>query len=70
MNIRGTDAVPTCRIPVCKENGIQGGCRVLALQERNRALHNEASIDALTGLRNRLALDEVLDMPIGADDVP
>ena len=48
----------------------KGDRRVLALQERNRALHNEASIDALTGLRNRLALDEVLDMPIGADDVP
>ena len=34
---------------------------VVELQERNRALREEARTDALTGLRNRLALDELLD---------
>jgi diguanylate cyclase (GGDEF)-like protein len=34
---------------------------VSELQERNRALREEARTDALTGLRNRLALDELLD---------
>ena len=33
---------------------------VAELQERNRALREEARTDALTGLRNRLALDELL----------
>jgi diguanylate cyclase (GGDEF)-like protein len=33
---------------------------VSELQERNRALREEARTDALTGLRNRLALDELL----------
>ena len=33
---------------------------VIELQERNRALREEARTDALTGLRNRLALDELL----------
>ncbi len=34
---------------------------VSELQERNRALREEARTDALTGLRNRLALDELLE---------
>ncbi len=34
---------------------------VIELQERNRVLREEARTDALTGLRNRLALDELLD---------
>jgi diguanylate cyclase (GGDEF)-like protein len=34
---------------------------VAELQARNRALRDEARTDALTGLRNRLALDELLD---------
>jgi diguanylate cyclase (GGDEF)-like protein len=34
---------------------------VSELQERNRALREEARTDALTGLRNRFALDELLD---------
>ncbi|ARN18618.1 hypothetical protein A4W93_01060 [Piscinibacter gummiphilus] len=41
---------------------------VFELQERNRALHDEARTDALTGLRNRLALDEVLDATLGGAD--
>ena len=39
---------------------------VMELQERNRALREEARTDALTGLRNRLALDELLHA--AADD--
>ena len=39
---------------------------VAELQERNRALHDQARTDALTGLRNRLALDEALD-PVPGD---
>jgi two-component system, cell cycle response regulator len=38
---------------------------VVELQERNRALRDEARTDALTGLRNRLALDELLDSDAG-----
>jgi diguanylate cyclase (GGDEF)-like protein len=34
---------------------------VSELQQRNRALREEARTDALTGLRNRLALDELLE---------
>ena len=41
---------------------------VLALQERNRALREEARTDALTGLRNRLALDELLHAAAGDGD--
>jgi diguanylate cyclase (GGDEF)-like protein len=41
---------------------------VIELQERNRALREEARTDALTGLRNRLALDEVLEMVVGGTD--
>jgi diguanylate cyclase (GGDEF)-like protein len=41
---------------------------VQELQERNRALRDEARTDALTGLRNRLALDEVLDLVVGGAD--
>lgn len=36
---------------------------VIELQRRNKELHDEARTDALTGLRNRLALDEVLNAP-------
>jgi diguanylate cyclase (GGDEF)-like protein len=42
---------------------------VVELQERNRALREEARTDALTGLRNRLALDELLHAATG-DAVP
>ena len=38
---------------------------VVELQERTRALRDEARTDALTGLRNRLALDELLDSDLG-----
>ncbi len=38
---------------------------VVELQERNRALRDEARTDALTGLRNRLALDELLALAVG-----
>ena len=38
---------------------------VRELQERNRALREEARTDALTGLRNRLALDELLHTAAG-----
>jgi len=38
---------------------------VLELQQRNRALREEARTDALTGLRNRLALDELLHTAAG-----
>ena len=38
---------------------------VVELQERNRALREEARTDALTGLRNRLALDELLHTVAG-----
>ncbi len=41
---------------------------VIELQERNRALREEARTDALTGLRNRLALDELLHAAAGDDD--
>ena len=41
---------------------------VLELQERNRALREEARTDALTGLRNRLALDELLHAAAGDGD--
>ena len=41
---------------------------VAALQERNRALREEARTDALTGLRNRLALDELLHAVAGDGD--
>ena len=41
---------------------------VLELQERNRALREEARTDALTGLRNRLALDELLHTAAGDGD--
>ena len=41
---------------------------VMELQERNRALREEARTDALTGLRNRLALDELLHAAAGDDD--
>ena len=41
---------------------------VLELQERNRALREEARTDALTGLRNRLALDELLHAAGGDGD--
>ncbi len=41
---------------------------VMALQERNRALREEARTDALTGLRNRLALDELLHAAAGDGD--
>lgn len=41
---------------------------VIDLQERNRALRDEARTDALTGLRNRLALDELLDSAVGDPD--
>jgi diguanylate cyclase (GGDEF)-like protein len=41
---------------------------VIELQERNRALREEARTDALTGLRNRLALDELLQaVPVEGD---
>ena len=38
---------------------------VIELQERNRVLREEARTDALTGLRNRLALDELLHAVAG-----
>jgi diguanylate cyclase (GGDEF)-like protein len=38
---------------------------VLELRERNRALREEARTDALTGLHNRLALDELLHTAAG-----
>ena len=41
---------------------------VMALQERNRAQREEARTDALTGLRNRLALDELLRGAAGDGD--
>ena len=41
---------------------------VLELQQRNRALREEARTDALTGLRNRLALDELLHTTAGDAD--
>jgi len=41
---------------------------VAVLQERNRALREEARTDALTGLRNRLALDELLHAVAGDGD--
>ena len=41
---------------------------IVELQERNRALRDDARTDALTGLRNRLALDEVLDVVVGGSD--
>jgi diguanylate cyclase (GGDEF)-like protein len=41
---------------------------VIELQERNRALREEARTDALTGLRNRLALDELLHTVAGDGD--
>jgi diguanylate cyclase (GGDEF)-like protein len=41
---------------------------VMELQERNRALREEARTDALTGLRNRLALDELLHAAAGDGD--
>ena len=41
---------------------------VMELQERNRALREEARTDALTGLRNRLALDELLHAVAGDGD--
>ena len=41
---------------------------VIELQERNRALREEARTDALTGLRNRLALDELLHAADGGAD--
>jgi diguanylate cyclase (GGDEF)-like protein len=41
---------------------------VIELQERNRALREEARTDALTGLRNRLALDELLHAVSGDGD--
>ena len=41
---------------------------VIELQERNRALREEARTDALTGLRNRLALDELLHATGGDGD--
>ncbi len=41
---------------------------VMELQERNRALREEARTDALTGLRNRLALDEALQAVPGEND--
>ena len=40
----------------------------IELQERNRALREEARTDALTGLRNRLALDELLHAADGGAD--
>jgi len=43
---------------------------VIELQEHNRALRDEARTDALTGLRNRPALNEVLELTVGADDSP
>lgn len=43
---------------------------VIELQERNRALRDEARTDALTTLRNRLALDEILLETIGMDGSP
>jgi diguanylate cyclase (GGDEF)-like protein len=39
---------------------------VIELQQRNRALEHEVHIDALTELRNRRALDKVLDRVTGA----
>jgi diguanylate cyclase (GGDEF)-like protein len=42
---------------------------VIELQRRNQELQNVARTDALTGLRNRLALDEVLGAP-GEDALP
>ncbi|MEO5689984.1 MAG: GGDEF domain-containing protein [Burkholderiaceae bacterium] len=41
---------------------------VVDLQERNRTLREEARTDALTGLRNRLALDELLHTVAGDGD--
>jgi diguanylate cyclase (GGDEF)-like protein len=41
---------------------------VIELQERNRLLREEARTDALTGLRNRLALDELLHTVAGDGD--
>lgn len=41
---------------------------VVELQERNRVLRDEARTDALTGLRNRLALNEILDATLGGAD--
>ncbi len=43
---------------------------VIELQRRNRVLREEARTDALTGVRNRLALDEILDLAVGGDDLP
>jgi diguanylate cyclase (GGDEF)-like protein len=39
---------------------------VIELQQRNRALEDEVHLDALTELRNRRALDKVLDRVTGA----
>ena len=39
---------------------------VIELQQRNRALEDEVHVDALTELRNRRALDKVLDRVTGA----
>ena len=41
---------------------------VAELQQRNRVLREEARTDALTGLRNRLALDELLQAAVGDGD--
>ena len=38
---------------------------VVLLQERNRELQNQVQMDALTGLRSRRALDEVLELCCG-----
>jgi diguanylate cyclase (GGDEF)-like protein len=41
---------------------------VAELQERNRVLHDEARTDALTGLRNARALDELMPTVLGGAD--
>jgi diguanylate cyclase (GGDEF)-like protein len=41
---------------------------VAELQERNRVLHDEARTDALTGLRNARALDELMPTVLGGVD--
>lgn len=43
---------------------------VVSLQERNRDLEKQTQLDALTGLRSRRALDELLDTVCGGPNAP
>jgi diguanylate cyclase (GGDEF)-like protein len=67
---RGRDRVvafddDTRQVVASRRDGASTG---LELQVRNRALREEARTDALTGLRNRLALDELLHAAAGDGD--